>query len=49
VRTVSIIRAIIAMMVEKVRTSETSIIFNVTTRRYIPEDSLNFTLAAVRT
>jgi hypothetical protein len=29
----------IAMMMEAVRTSETSVSFNVTTRRYIPEDS----------
>jgi hypothetical protein len=36
VRTASII---IALMMEAVRTSETSIHFNVTTRRYIPEDS----------
>jgi hypothetical protein len=27
------------MMMEAVRTSETSVHFNVTTRRYIPEDS----------
>jgi hypothetical protein len=33
--TASIIRA----MIEAVRTSETSVNFNVTTRRYIPEDS----------
>jgi hypothetical protein len=33
--TASIIRA----MVEAVRTSETSVHFNVTARRYIPEDS----------
>jgi hypothetical protein len=30
--------AAIALMMEAVRISETSIIFNVTTRRYIPED-----------
>jgi hypothetical protein len=30
---------IIALMIEAVRTSETSAKFNVTTRRYIPEDS----------
>jgi hypothetical protein len=30
---------IIALMIEAVRTSETSVNFNVTTRRYIPEDS----------
>jgi len=29
----------IALMMEAVRTSETSVNFNVTTRRYIPEDS----------
>jgi hypothetical protein len=31
--------ASIALMMEAVRTSETSVNFNVTTRRYIPEDS----------
>jgi hypothetical protein len=31
--------AIIDLMMEAVRTSETSVHFNVTTRRYIPEDS----------
>jgi hypothetical protein len=36
VSTASIIRA---MMMEAVRTSETSVNFNVTTWRYIPEDS----------
>jgi hypothetical protein len=36
VRTASNIRA---MMMEAVRTSEMSVNFNVTTRRYIPEDS----------
>jgi hypothetical protein len=35
VRTASINMA----MMEEVRTSETSVNFNVTTRRYIPEDS----------
>jgi hypothetical protein len=35
VRTASIIRA----MMEAVHTSETSVHFNVTARRYIPEDS----------
>jgi hypothetical protein len=30
---------IIALMMEAVRTSEMSVSFNVTTRRYIPEDS----------
>jgi hypothetical protein len=39
VRTASIIRAINALMLEAVRTSETSVNFNVTTRRYNPEDS----------
>jgi hypothetical protein len=39
VRTASIIRAIIAVKMEAVRTSETSVNFNVTTRRYSPEDS----------
>jgi hypothetical protein len=29
----------IALMIEAVHTSETSVNFNVTTRRYIPEDS----------
>jgi hypothetical protein len=38
VRTAFIIRAMIALM-EAVRTAETSVNFNVTTRRYIPEDS----------
>jgi hypothetical protein len=36
--TASIIRTI-ALMMEAVHTSETSVNFNVTTRRYIPEDS----------
>jgi hypothetical protein len=40
---------IITLMMEAVRTSETSVNFNVITRRYIPEDYLNFILAAVRT
>jgi hypothetical protein len=31
--------SIIALMMEAVRTSETSVDFNITTRRYIPEDS----------
>jgi hypothetical protein len=38
--------SIIALMMEAVHTSETSVHFNVTTRRYIPEDSkrdLDFT------
>jgi hypothetical protein len=30
---------LIALMMEAVRTSETSLNFNVTTRRYIPDDS----------
>jgi hypothetical protein len=33
------IAAVIRAMMEAVRTSETSVNFNVTTRRYIPEDS----------
>jgi hypothetical protein len=40
--------AIIVLMMEAVRTSETSVNFNVTTLLYIPED-INFILAAVRT
>jgi hypothetical protein len=44
VHTASIIRAIIiALMEEAVRTSETSVNFNVTTRHYIPEDSKLYT------
>jgi hypothetical protein len=42
VRTASIIRVIIiitALMMEAVRTSETSVYSNKTTRRYIPEGS----------
>jgi hypothetical protein len=38
----------IALMMEAVRTSETSVNFNVTTQRCI-QKSLNFILAAVRT
>jgi hypothetical protein len=38
-RTVSIIRAMIALMMEAVQTPETSVNINVTTWRYIPEDS----------
>jgi hypothetical protein len=34
----SITTAIIALMMEAVHASETSVNFNVTTRRYIPED-----------
>jgi hypothetical protein len=41
-------QAIIALMMEAVRTSETSVNFSVTTRRYIPK-TLNFILAVVRT
>jgi hypothetical protein len=37
--TIRAIFAIIAMMMEAVRTSETPVNFNVTTRRYIPENS----------
>jgi hypothetical protein len=36
--TVSIIIIIIALMMEAVRTFETSVNFNMTTRRYIPEN-----------
>jgi hypothetical protein len=43
VRTASITSAIIALIIEAVRTSETSVNFNVTTRRYIPEDSKLYT------
>jgi hypothetical protein len=39
VRTASIIRAIIALMMEAARISETSVNFNITTWRYIQEDS----------
>jgi hypothetical protein len=35
----SIIRAMTALLTEAVRTSETSVNFNVTTWRYIPEDT----------
>jgi hypothetical protein len=38
--------SIIALMMDVVRTSEMSVNFNVTTRRYMPEDSK---LPAVRT
>jgi hypothetical protein len=38
-----------AQMMEAVLTSETSVNFNVTTWRSIPENSLNFILTAVRT
>jgi hypothetical protein len=38
VRTASIIRRLIHRPDDGVHTSETSVIFNVTTRRYIPED-----------
>jgi hypothetical protein len=38
VRTVSIIREFIALMMEAVSTTETSVYSNETTRRYIPED-----------
>jgi thiamine phosphate synthase YjbQ (UPF0047 family) len=36
-RTASIIRAIIALTMEAIRTDETSVNFHETTRRYIPE------------
>jgi len=39
VRTASIIRAIISLMMEAVHTSETSVYFSVTTWHYIAEDS----------
>jgi hypothetical protein len=39
VRTALIIRPVIAVMMAAVRTSETSVNFNLTTRRYIPEES----------
>jgi hypothetical protein len=39
VRTAYIIRALIAGRMEAVRTTVTSVNFNVTTRRYSPEDS----------
>jgi hypothetical protein len=38
-RTASIIRGLMALMMEAVRTSKTSVNFNVTTRRCIPKDS----------
>jgi hypothetical protein len=38
-RTASIIRALMALMVKTGRTAETSVNFNVTARRHIPEDS----------
>jgi hypothetical protein len=38
----------ISLMMEALRTSETSVNFNVTTRRYIPEDS-KLHIAALRT
>jgi hypothetical protein len=41
-------RSYIALMIKAVRTSETSVYSNETTRRYIPDGS-NFILAAVRT
>jgi hypothetical protein len=46
--TASIIMAIIAVMMEAARTSETSVNFNVATRHYIPEDS-KLHIAAART
>jgi hypothetical protein len=36
-----------AVMMEAVRISETSVNFNVTTRRYIPEDSINIIVPSV--
>jgi hypothetical protein len=41
--------AFIALMTEAVRTSETSVYFNETTRHYIPEGCVIFTFAAART
>jgi hypothetical protein len=38
-RTASIIKAMIALMMEAVHTSETLVNFNVTTQRYFPEES----------
>jgi hypothetical protein len=38
-----------ALMMEAVCTSERSVNFNVTAWYYIPEDSINFILTAVRT
>jgi len=37
------------MMTGAVRTSETSVHFNVTAQRYIPQDSINFISAAMKT
>jgi cell division protein FtsL len=39
VRTASIIRVMIALMMEAVLTSQTLVNINLTTRQYIPEDS----------
>jgi hypothetical protein len=39
VRAASIIRAIIAIMLEAARTSETSVDIQLRTRQYIPDDS----------
>jgi hypothetical protein len=39
VRAASIIRAIIALMMEAARTSETSVDIQLITQQYIPEDS----------
>jgi hypothetical protein len=47
-RTASIIRVMITLMIEVVRTSETSLDSNKTTRHYIPQGS-HFIPAAVRT
>jgi hypothetical protein len=38
-RTRNLTKQIFALMLEAVRTSETSVTFNANTRRYIPEDS----------
>jgi hypothetical protein len=41
--------SITTLMMEAVHTSETSVNIYLTTQLYIPEDSLNFIFAAVRT
>jgi hypothetical protein len=37
--------SIIALMMEAIRTSETSVNFNLTAQRYISEDSIKFIIA----
>jgi hypothetical protein len=39
IRSASIIKAMFTLIMEAVHTSETLVNFNVTTQRYIPEDS----------